>query len=290
MNYVLDIAAAAVILGCLLSGSKKGAAGIVLSAVGCIAAFAAAVFVSGAYDGYVYDRFVRPAVISAMEKKADELAENIFTDWENDILPESDTESDDGQMPEIPESLEELSGVLTNGEFRDKLNSVFINYCKGLTDVFSGVLSDEMTEEAEKFINEKNFETGRKLELMTIDRGSVIEYIEQEAVRPMIMKIVRSVLFFVTFAAVSAVFAVISFIVRKARGISALRSADNMLGGVLGMVQGIVITAVICAAVRIYIYVTADGNAYINSGIIEKTIFFKWLYSGTSFMLSLILK
>lgn len=290
MYYILDIIAAAVVVICVVSGSKKGAVRMIISAVGCVAAAAAAVFVSGAADEYVYDRFVRPSVLSALEKKADEFVEDHFSEEKfGEFLSENGIEIDGDRLSSIAENAGEYMEVLTDGEFHDKLNNIFTGYCQAITEVFAGIVPEDVLAGAGSYINELETENDRKFEMLTSDKRSAAELIEREIIRPVVMKTVRTVLFLITFAAVSAVFALISYAFRAVRGISAVRSADNTLGGILGLFQGIIMTAAICVASYIFIGLTSDGNSYLNTGIISKTLAFKWVYSGTLFLLSLIL-
>ena len=112
----------------------------------------------------------------------------------------------------------------------------------------------------------------------------------REIVRPVLIKVVRTALFFLTFAAVSIIFTAISYAVKALRKVSAVRSADNILGGILGALQGAVIVSAVCIAMYIFINMTSDSSTYINSEIISETTAFKWFFSGTFFLLSLILK
>ncbi len=291
MHYILDIAAAAVLIICIISGSKKGAARMIISAVGCAAAVFSAVFVSGAADEYIYNDYVRPAVISALEEKADSLAKDYFSaDSLGGFFSENGIGINEDDLSAISADIEKYSGVLTNEEFSDKLDSVFIKYCQALTEAFSGIVPDEVITGAGSYINELETENARKLEMLTFDKRSAAELIEREFIRPAALRIVRTALFFVTFAAVSAVFALISYAVRAIRGVSAIRSADNALGIILGSFQGIVTIAALCTALYVFIKLTSDSNSYLNSDTISGTIAFKWMYSGTLFLLSLILK
>ena len=264
---------------------------MVIAAVGWIAAAAAAVFVSGAMDEYVYDTFVKQTVISALEKKADELTENFFSgDALKNFLSEKGIDAGSEDPPQISEKIKAYAGDLTNEEFRDKLNSVFIEYCRKLTDVFSGVLPDDVINDAGNYINELETENERKIDMMIFDGHSAAELIEREIVRPVLIKVVRTALFFLTFAAVSIIFTAISYAVKALRKVSAVRSADNILGGILGALQGAVIVSAVCIAMYIFINMTSDSSTYINSEIISETTAFKWFFSGTFFLLSLILK
>ncbi len=291
LHYILDIAVISIMVICILTGSKKGAVRMVISMAGCIAAAAAAVFVSGALDEYVYDKFIKQTVISAMEKKADELSEKFFSeDVLKNFLSEKGIDTENVSSPQISEKLKEYAGDLTNEEIRDKLNSMFIEYCRKLTDVFSGVLPDDVINGAGNYINELETENERKIDMMIFDGHSAAELIEREIVRPVLIKAVRTALFFLTFTAVSIIFKIISYAVKALRKVPTVRSADNILGGVLGTFQGLVITAAVCMALYIFINMTSDSSTYINSEIISETKAFKWFFSGTFFLLSLILK
>ena len=291
MNYALDIAAAAVIIICVCVGAYKGAIRTLISVAGYIAAFGLAVFVSNAADEYVYDSFVRPAVISAMETKAEELAEEYSSaEGLGRLLSENGIEVDDEQLEAILNNGEEYIRVLTNEEFRGKLNNVFIGYCKMLTETFSGVIPEEIASEAERYIESIDEKNSIREDIISPERQSVTEIIEREIVRPVMMKTVHTVLFAVTFAAVSLVAAIISKAVGVMRKIPALKSADNTAGGLLGFLQGIFIDAALCLAVSIFVKLTADGNIRLNTEIISQTYIFKGFYSGTLFLLSILLK
>lgn len=291
MNYALDIAAAAVIIIFVFVGSRKGAVRMLISLIGYIAAFAAAVFISNAADDYVYDSFVKPVVMSAMESKAEELSETYLTPESlGKILSENGAELDGDRLDMLIAGGEAYEKVLTDEKFRDTLNSVFINYCRLLTEAFSGVLPEEVVSGAEDYLNETNMENRRKLELLTKEKQTVTEIVEREIVRPLMMKTVNTALFAITFGVTLIVFAIISKAAGLIRKISALRSADSFLGGFMGFIQSLLAIAVMCFAVSIFVKLTGGANEYINTEIISETIAFKWFYNGTFYLMSIILK
>ena len=185
---------------------------------------------------------------------------------------------------------EDESGVLTKEKIRDKLNNVFIEYCRALTEAFSGILPEEAVREAYRYINETEMDNQQKLELLAFDGKAAAKLVEREIIRPVMLKTVRMVLFFLTFALVSAAVSLISAAVGAVRGISAVRRTDDFLGGILGFLQGIIISAAICVLAEIFIQLSSDGNPYLNSAVIAETIVFKRMHSGTLFLLALILK
>ncbi len=291
MNYALDIAVLGVIIICVIAGRCRGAVRTLIYLAGLAAAFATAVFVSNAASEHVYEKAVRPAVISALESKSAELEkEYLAPEKLSGILEENGIYLTEEQLEAFAESGKIYSEVLTDEEIRATLNHVFTEYCRLLTDAFSGIIPDEIAEEAERYIEETDMENERKLQLLTVERQSVTEIIEREIVRPVMLKTVRAVLFAVSFALVMLIVSIISRAVGLIRKISAIRSADGFFGGILGFLQGLLVTAVICVGTEIFIKLTSDGNSFLNSETINGTFIFKRLYSGTFLLLSLILK
>lgn len=293
MNYALDIAAAAAVVICVFAGAHRGAVRTLISALGYAAAFAAAVFVSNAADEYVYDTLVRPAVISAMETKADELADSYASeDAVKKLIEKSGTELSDEEadaLGKLLDSGEYLSEVLTNEEIRGKLNSVFVDYCRALTETFSGVLPDEITAEAERYIESVGEKNSAAADTEA-ERLSVTEMIEAEIVRPVMMKTVNAVLFALTFAAVCLIASVISRTAGLIRKIPAVRSADGLAGGLLGLLQGVLLTFALCVLVSVFVKLTSGENPSLNADTIAQTYVFKHFYNGIFYILSFLLK
>ena len=294
MNYALDIAAAAAVIICVFVGAHRGAVRTLISALGYIAAFAAAVFVSNAADEYVYDTLVGPAVISAMETKADELAENYASEDAVKKLIEksggvlSDEEAD--ALEKMLSNGEYLSEVLTNEEIRGKLNNVFVGYCQALTEAFSGVLPEEITVEAERYLESIDEKNSVLSEAAETERLSLTEIIETEIVRPVMMKTVNAALFALTFAAVCLIASIISRAAGLIRKIPAVRSADGLAGGLLGLLQGVLLTSAICVLASVFIKLTSGENPSLNADTIAQTYIFKYFYNGIFYILSFLLK
>ncbi len=291
MNYALDAAVIGVIIICIAVGRHRGAVRTLIYLVGLAAAFAAAVFVSGAASDYVYEKAVRPAVLSAMESKAEELErEYLSPEKIGKTLSGYGIEFTEEQAAAFTENEEFLTDVLTDGKIRATLNNVFTEYCKALTETFSGVLPGEIESEARRYIEEADAENKRAEKLFTDEKLSVTDIIERDIVRPVMLKTVSAVLFALTFAAVMLAVSIVSRAVGLIRKISAIRSADGFLGGILGFVQGLLNVAVLCAVTGVFVKLTSDGNSYINSGVIAETFIFKRLYNGFFVLLSLVLK
>ena len=291
MKYILDAIVIGAVIICVFSGRQRGAVRTLILIAGYAAAFAAAVFVSRTASDYVYEKAVRPAVISAVETKSEELAEEYLSPEKlGGILKQQGISLTDEQLAGILDKGENYAQLLTDNEFRGALKKLFTEYCRAITEAFSGVVPEEILEEAEKYIAETEAENLNPAELPEEEKESLAEIIEGEIIRPVMIKTVCTALFVVTFAAVLLVVSIIARTAGLIRNIPGVRSADSFAGGILGLFQGLLFTAVLSVAANVFINITSNANEYLNTETIAGTFVFKRLYSGTFFLLSLILK
>lgn len=291
MKYILDAIVIGAVIICVFSGRQRGAVRTLILIAGYAAAFAAAVFVSRTASDYVYEKAVRPAVISAVETKSEELAEEYLSPEKlGGILKQQGISLTDEQLAGILDKGENYAQLLTDNEFRGALKKLFTEYCRAITEAFSGVVPEEILEEAEKYIAETEAENLNPAEITEEEKESLAEIIEGEIIRPVMIKTVCTALFVVTFAAVLLVVSIIARTAGLIRNIPGVRSADSFAGGILGLLQGLLFTAVLSVAANVFINITSNANEYLNTETIAGTFVFKRLYSGTFFLLSLILK
>ena len=288
---MLDAIVIGVVIICVLIGRHRGAVKTLIFIAGYAAAFAAAIFVSRTASEYVYEKAVKPAVMSAVETKSKELAaEYLSPEKLVDILAAQGVDLNDEQLEDILEKGGNYAQLLTDEKFRSTLKHMFTDYCRALTEAFSGVVPEEILEEADRYITETEAKNLNAIEISEEKRESVSEIIEREIIRPVMMKTVRTVLFIVTFAAVSLIASIIARAAGLLRHIPGVRSADSFAGGLLGLLQGLLFTVIFSVAANVFINITSGANQYLNAEVISETIVFKRLYSGTFFLLSLILK
>lgn len=293
MKYILDAVVIGAVLICVLLGRQRGAVRTLIMIAGYAAAFAAAVFVSNTASDYVYEKTVRPAVISAVESKSEDLAEEYLSPEKlGGILEQQGINLTDEQLADVLEKGENYAQLITDNEFRSALRKLFTEYCRALTETFSGVVPDEILEEAEKYISETENEAANlnAAEITEEKKESLAEIIEREIIRPVMIKTVRTALFIVTFAAVLLIVSIIARAAGLIRKIPGVRSADSFAGGILGLLQGLLFTMILSVAANVFISLTSNANGYLNTEAIDGTFVFKRLYSGTFFLLSLIMK
>lgn len=290
MKYILDLLIIALIIGCAVAGSRKGAVRMLITLVGYILAVMAAVFVSNVASEYVYDNLVKPSVISVLESKAASLEEEyLSSDKINQIFEENGVELTDEQLSALKDNSELYRDMLDNEKIRESLNDLFKDYCESLTSAFDGIVPEEIIEEAERYIEENDMETERMFTLITQEKESMIKIIENEIIRPVMMKTVKLVLFAITFAVVMIIVSVVSYIAKVIRKIPVVNSADSFLGIMIGLIQGLLYTAVVNFGVNVFIKFTSDANEFLNTTTISETYVFGLLYNATFYIVALIL-
>lgn len=290
MKYILDLLIIALIIGCAVAGSRKGAVRMLITLVGYVLAVMAAVFVSNVASEYVYDNLVKPTVISVLESKAASLEEEyLSSDKINQIFEENGVDLTDEQLSAFKDNSELYRDLLDNDKISEGLNNLFKEYCESLTTAFDGIVPEEIIKEAERYLEENNMETERMLTLITREKESMIKIIENEIIRPVMMKTVKLVLFGITFAVVMIIVSVVSYIAKVIRKIPVVNSADSFLGIMLGLIQGMLYTAVINFGVNVFIKFTSDANEFLNTTIISETYVFGLLYNVTFYIVALIL-
>ena len=158
-----------------------------------------------------------------------------------------------------------------------------------MTSTFDGIVPEEIIEEAERYLEENDMETERMLTLITHEKESMVKIIENEILRPVLMKTVKSVLFAVTFAVVTLIVAIVSYLAKVIQKIPVVNSANSFLGTLIGLLQGFLYTIVINFGVNMFIKFTSDTNKYLNTTIISETYVFGLLYNATFYIVAIIL-
>ncbi len=284
LAHILDIIPILIVIAAVLIGRRRGFIRMLLSLVGFLAAAALATFVSNASYEYVYDNAVKPSVMKVVEEKADELAKEYNSEEVIAELFGGDSLSDFLNNSEYADSL------LTESDFRDKINSMFTEYCTRLTESLSGVLPDEIAESAQAYLSEISIIEDKSFAKLQNGEASAAGLIEENVIRPVMLITVKNVIFALTFAAACIVISILIRLVGIMRRAEVIRVPDSFLGGILGFIYAVLIIMALSLLCSFFIKLTGDENAVVNSEVISGTYFFKYIYSGAFWLLSLILK
>ena len=98
-------------------------------------------------------------------------------------------------------------------------------------------------------------------------------------VDPIAVVPVKIVLFLIIFTVVSIALEALANASKIINRIPVISSANELLGGILGLIKSALIMLVICIGVQFLISVTNDGLVFINTYTINETLFFKHIYN-----------
>lgn len=277
-EHLLDIISILLIIIITFSGYKKGILRMIISLVGFFAAAAISGFVSNVTYEYVYFHIVQPSVMEYIESEADKLSEEYSQEKLLEKLGLSavnEAESNDTDL------------YLTDDEFSGKLNSIFKEYCGRITESLNGVIPDEILESADEYLEKNSFD---KQEVLNDSKASAVTIIEAEIIRPVMLKTVKNVIFFITFIIVCIIFSILSRLAGIIRRIELIKTPDSFLGGILGFIYSILTIMALSLLCSIFIKLTANENTVLNTGVIEETFFFKYAYSWSFMLIAALLK
>lgn len=277
-EHLLDIISVLLIIIITFAGYKKGILRMVISLVGFFAAAALSGFVSNVTYEYVYFHVVQPSVMEYIESEADKLSEEYSQEKLLEKLGLSavdDTHTDEAEQH------------LTDDEISGKLNSIFKEYCGRITESLSGVIPDEILESADEYLEKNSFD---KQEVLNDSKASAVTIIEAEIIRPVMLKTVKNVIFFITFIIVCIIFSILSRLAGIIRRIELIKTPDSFFGGILGFIYSILTIMAMSLLCSIFIKLTANENSVLNTGVIENTFLFKYAYSWSFMLLAALLK
>lgn len=100
-----------------------------------------------------------------------------------------------------------------------------------------------------------------------------------DIIDPIVIVPLRIVLFLVIFTVVAIALEALANASKIINRIPLISSANEVLGGILGLVKSAIIIFVICIGIEFLISVTGDSLVFINTGTIQETIFFKHIYN-----------
>lgn len=274
MDYIFliyDIAAAVFIAAGMISGSRKGFIRSVLGLAVYIAAMILSGIISDKYTEPVYTEHIRPRIIKVIETEAGDAASAI-----SEKLHEL---TDGKEKNDEMESNDKTD--LTNPEFSDKINNVTVEFFKALSNELKEVLPDKLCDEVDSIADKDNAEKeeeGLYAAVLSGDMKAAAEYTEQKAVRPVMLKILHYVIWSLSYMVITLIGKIAVRIISHIRDFSPIRSADSLLGGILGMITGFIMCAAAALIIQLIIVFTSGGFGILTEEYIEQTYIFRYIY------------
>ena len=169
-----------------------------------------------------------------------------------------------------------LARVLTANIKSGKLFTAFEDIGKEISEAIPVVFKDYSEE-----ISDGNSDIIYNLVLSVTDMSyeNHGEAILSNIIDPIVIVPLKIILFLVIFTIVAIVLEALANASKIINKIPVISSANEALGGILGLVKSAIIILVICIGVQFLISVTNDSLVFINTSTIQETVFFKHIYN-----------
>lgn len=286
--WFYDVAAAAILLICLYAGGKRGFLRSIILIAGYFLSFAAAYSISDSASPALYEKFVQPKVISIIQDKIENI--NVTGEVKKALGLESMgiTVEDEEINSLIRSSSGDLSGDIhsiiqqkANGadvpqtEIQSKLDGIFSS---SLVSKFLSGLPGNISEALTSYSKTSSRAISDTLKVLTTSKADAAKFIEVNIIRSSILQAMRLLIFVVVFT--FALF-IVKMITRLFSGFNRIPIAgpvNALLGGALGLAQGLVIVLVLALLLRVFIFASSNEMIVINTQTIDSTHLFKEFY------------
>jgi uncharacterized membrane protein required for colicin V production len=262
MAIGIDITVAAIILISIIAGYKRGFVKMILSFIFLIAAAVIASIAADAIDDFICDEVILPSA----QKNLTEYVTSVYDEYVTKIIP----------IDEFSENYH--SGVLTANEFNDIINTK--------ANAFVGILNEYAEKNDIPFAVElassgfdsaitvfDGSDVSARAETLSSPVEPVVAFLVTNTLRPMIIRIVGSVIFTLTFI----IACVLLGIVIKATGvvnkIPIVGGVNRFAGAILGLLVAVTIIYILS---RICLIFFGDGLAL--QTYLDRTLFTKYIF------------
>jgi ABC-type multidrug transport system fused ATPase/permease subunit len=116
------------------------------------------------------------------------------------------------------------------------------------------------------------------ISIINSDTESLETVINDKLVKPVVTAPVRVLIFALLFAVVSIIVSIAAKTMRLVNQIPIIGRLNSFLGGVLGVVQAVIVLFIVCLSVSMIIAVTSNNIIFINTMTIDETLIFKYIY------------
>lgn len=329
--WFYDVILAAVLIGMVFLGVKRGFVKMLLSLVSVLVAFIASILISGAVSGWVYESFVEQPLESGISESIDNaLGENVVTQLSKVDMSKAtingktisslDLKADDAGKITVNLNKLDLSktginnidltsfGVSADTDF-SKINLGTVQFYESdiknhdvenlmLAKVLSDNIADSDISEQIGNIADKINEALPAIEFSSdtisgIDKSlvndvvlSVLEVGENpgkavldNVIKPVILIPIQTLIFILLFVIILVVLSLIIKATSVVNKIPLIGGVNQLLGGVLGVVQGFIVLFIIVIIVHLAVAVTGNTLIFLNEMTINKSYVFGYVYN-----------
>ena len=287
--WFFDAMALSAILISIYRSGKRGFSKTAVIIAGCVISLVLPVAAGGKTSGWIYDIGIKKSKDAKIEmvlkgsdmaQKTKNYIDSLGYGISTDELMIGQIFSSGGDITDrLYEYLTEIDKRHTDS-IESFENSMSDGYAEIMENILEKGLSRyEASEAAEKI---KKDTDGFNVFLRMMQNGSQKEaalYIEENYTASASIDIIRTVCFIIILFALSAAALFISNEINKSGSVKgAGEIAEPILGGLLGIAEGIMIIFLAAVLVKLLIFISSDEMMFFNSSAIEKTFLFKHIY------------
>lgn len=165
-----------------------------------------------------------------------------------------------------------IASNLTSGSFFDALTDIGNKFSEtlslGLKDLGND-LSGGSRDAVYKMV----------VSIITVANETYSDRIMNDIITPMVLTPLKIIIFLVIFTLVVVLLNIIANASKVINRIPIVSSVNGVLGALLGLIEAVVVLAVICMVIKFLIAMCGENLVFINTPTIEKTFIFRYIYS-----------
>ena len=247
----------------------------------------AGAYISGELAEPVYDRYMREKVKTHVTEAIEDydpkevVMEKLREQGYGDYISESEVGEIVAQGGDYLENVSEL--LRQKGAGSEEVAQVKQN----IDGYFKSELPDQINRRLEEtglapYVKKVNISADELRECVTRaaaqSKEDAADYIVEKAIKPVLVGIIRSLLFAICFLAVVLLLRIIIAISGVMDSIPEARAADRFAGLVLGAIRGLLYCAVIAWTLSTLCNATKNSMSFFNAYTSEKTFLFRYFF------------
>lgn len=287
-SIIFDIIVLIILIVTCIVGYVKGFRKYFIGILAAVIATAASAFASDHLAGPVYDRYIRDDVKAHVTKAIEDfdpkkvVMQKLREQGYGELVTEQEVSD---MISQGGDYLENLSGLLKQkGADSSEIDLLRQN----IDGYFNSELPDTINKQLDEtgltpYIDRVSIPTDQLRECVTRaatqSKEDAADYIVEKAIKPILVGVVRTVLFAVCFAVVMLLLKLVIFISGVTDTIPEVKAADRFAGLVLGAIKGLLYCAVMGWALSFFCTATKNSMTVFNADIGEKTFLFRYFFN-----------
>ncbi len=287
-SWFFDVAVIGIILVCVYLGGKKGFLKTAILLVGYLVAVFGGFIIAKAVSPYVYDNYLKSRTEKAVQENLKDFdmkkqIKDMFKEQNVGVeIPDSEIDriiNGGGDLSKgFADYAKKSDSTVNQADVQNKFSKVFNNdaILKNLKDRIPASIYSQMEEYLKSSKDSMN-EIIKALNNPSKEESA--KQVTELAVKPIVISVVQIVIFMITFTLLMILVRFIAQLFSKVKAVPVVGSANTLLGGGLGLLQGVFIVIVLALITRLIISVTNNDLIAINTPTIEETRIFKAFYN-----------